>query len=59
LQRVNAVVSRALRKFEMQAKLVDLGFEVAGGTSGEFAAWIHTKIVKWVATDSGAKAEGL
>ena len=38
VQRVNAVVIRALKWPEMQAKLVDLGFEAAGGSPEEFAA---------------------
>ena len=61
VQRVNKVVNAALKKPEMQTKLVDLGFEVAGGTSDEFSKWISTEIVKWakVVKDSGAKAEGL
>jgi tripartite-type tricarboxylate transporter receptor subunit TctC len=58
---VNAVVNRALQRPEMQAKLVDLGFEAAGGTPEEFAAWIRKEIVKWakIVKDSGAKAEGV
>jgi tripartite-type tricarboxylate transporter receptor subunit TctC len=61
VQRVNAVVNRALQRPEMQAKLVDLGFEAAGGTPEEFAAWIRKEIVKWakIVKDSGAKAEGV
>ncbi len=61
VQRVNAVVNRALKRPEMQAKLVDLGFEVAGGTPEEFAAWIRREIVKWakIVKESGAKAEGV
>ena len=61
VQRVNRVVNGALKKPEMQSKLIDLGFEVAGGTPEEFATWIRTEIVKWakVVKDSGARAEGL
>ena len=61
VRRVNTVVNRALKRPEMQAKLVDLGFEVAGGTPEEFAAWIRKEIVKWakVVKDSGARAEGV
>jgi tripartite-type tricarboxylate transporter receptor subunit TctC len=61
VQRVNAAANRALQKAEMQAKLVDLGFEVAGGTPDEFGAWIRKEIVKWakIVKDSGAKAEGV
>jgi tripartite-type tricarboxylate transporter receptor subunit TctC len=61
VQRVNAVVNRALKRPEMQAKLVDLGFEAAGGTPEEFAAWIRKEIVKWakIVKDSGARAEGV
>jgi tripartite-type tricarboxylate transporter receptor subunit TctC len=61
VQRVNAAVNRALKRPEMQTKLVDLGFEVAGGSPGEFATWIRTEIVKWakVVKESGARAEGV
>lgn len=61
VRRFNSVVNRALKKPELQVKLVELGFEVAGGTSEEFATWIRTEIVKWakVVKESGAKAEGL
>jgi tripartite-type tricarboxylate transporter receptor subunit TctC len=61
VQRVNAVVNRALKRPEMQSKLVDLGFETAGGTPDEFGAWIRKEIVKWakIVRESGAKAEGV
>jgi tripartite-type tricarboxylate transporter receptor subunit TctC len=61
IQRVNAAVNRALKRPEMQAKLVELGFETAGGTPEEFGAWIRREIVKWakIVKDSGAKAEGV
>ena len=61
IQRVNAVVNRALKRPEMQSKLVDLGFEVAGGTTAHFATWIRSEIIKWakVVKESGAKAEGV
>ncbi len=59
VQRVNKVVNSALTRPEMQAKLVELGFETAGGTPDEFAAWIKREMVKWakIVKDSGAKAE--
>jgi tripartite-type tricarboxylate transporter receptor subunit TctC len=61
VQRVNAVVNRALQRPEMQSKLVDLGFEAAGGSPEDFAAWVRKEIVKWakIVKDSGAKAEGV
>ena len=59
VQRLNGVVVKALKTPELQAKLADLGFEIAGGTPEQFAAWIRTELVKWgkVVKDSGAKAE--
>ncbi len=59
VQRLNGVVVKALKTPELQAKLADLGFEIAGGTPEQFAAWIKTELVKWgkVVKDSGAKAE--
>ena len=32
---------------DMQAKMIPLGFEPAGGTSAEFAAYIKTDVEKW------------
>ncbi|MGH8617339.1 MAG: tripartite tricarboxylate transporter substrate binding protein [Burkholderiales bacterium] len=57
--RLNGVVNKALKTPELQGKLADLGFESAGGTPEQFAAWIRTELVKWgkVVKDSGAKAE--
>ena len=59
VMRVNKVVNAALTKPEMQTKLIELGFESAGGTPDEFAAWIKREIVKWakIVKESGAKAE--
>jgi tripartite-type tricarboxylate transporter receptor subunit TctC len=59
IRRVNGVAMRALKNAEFQAKLQELGFEIAGGTPEQFDAWIRTEIGKWakVVKESGAKAE--
>ena len=61
VKRVNGVVQRALATRELQDKLGELGFEIAGGTPQEFAAWIRREIAKWaqVVKASGAKAAGM
>jgi tripartite-type tricarboxylate transporter receptor subunit TctC len=40
---------------EMQAKMIPLGFEPAGGTSAEFAAYIKTDVEKWKKVIADAK----
>jgi tripartite-type tricarboxylate transporter receptor subunit TctC len=59
IRRVNGVVMRALKSAELQSKLLELGFEIAGGTPEQFDQWIRAEIVKWakVVKESGAKAE--
>lgn len=59
VRRVNAAVNRALKTRALQDKLVEQGFNLAGGTPEEFAAWIRTEIPKWnkVVKDAGLKME--
>ena len=40
---------------DMQAKMIPLGFEPAGGTSAEFAAYIKTDVEKWKKVIADAK----
>lgn len=47
IQRLNATVRRALATRELQAKLGDLGFDIAGGSPQDFGAYIRTEIAKW------------
>src|SRR6185503_7248097 len=47
IRRVNGVAVRALKNPEFQAKLQELGFEIAGGTPEQFDAWIRAEIGKW------------
>lgn len=57
--RVNAAVNKALKNKELQDKMVEQGFSLAGGTPDEFAGWIRTEIPKWnkVVKDAGLKME--
>ena len=59
VQRVNAAVNRALKNHDLQDKMVEQGFNLAGGTPDEFTAWIRTEIPKWnkVVKDAGLKME--
>ncbi len=47
LQRANAAVQRALKSRELQDRLAELGFEIAGGSPEDFAQWIRGEIPKW------------
>ena len=60
VQRVNGAVQKALKSRELQAKLSELGFEIAGGTPDEFAQWIRAEIPKWnrVVKAANVKIEG-
>jgi tripartite-type tricarboxylate transporter receptor subunit TctC len=60
VQRLNGAVQRALKSKELQTRLSDLGFEIAGGTPEEFARWIQGEIPKWnrVVKAAGVKIEG-
>jgi hypothetical protein len=42
----------------LQAKLHDLGFEIAGDTPEHFAGWIKTELVKWGKGGQGLGREG-
>ena len=59
VMRVNAAVNKALKTKELQDKMVEQGFSLAGGTPDEFTAWIRTEIPKWnkVVKDAGLKME--
>jgi tripartite-type tricarboxylate transporter receptor subunit TctC len=59
VRRVNAAVNRAIRTRGLQEKLVEQGFDLAGGTPEEFAAWLRSEIPKWnkVVKDAGLKME--
>jgi tripartite-type tricarboxylate transporter receptor subunit TctC len=57
--RLNQEIVRALKERDVRERLVGLGFEVAGNTPEEFAAWMKSERTKWakVIQDSGAKPE--
>jgi len=59
VQRLNATVQKALKNPELQAKITEQGFNIAGGTPDEFAAWIKAEIPKWakVVKDAGLRPE--
>lgn len=59
VQRVNAAVNRAMKTRALQDKMVEQGFNLAGGTPDEFAAWIRTEIPKWnkIVKDAGLKQQ--
>jgi len=52
-------IVRSLQARDVRDRLVGLGFEVAGNTPEEFAAWMKSERTKWakVIQESGAKPE--
>jgi tripartite-type tricarboxylate transporter receptor subunit TctC len=59
VNRVNAEIGNALSSPDVQEKLAQLGLEWKANTSGEFAAFLRSEVVKWTKAvrDSGAKAD--
>jgi len=57
--RLHADLVKVLRQPDVVQKLDGLGFEIAGSTPGEFAAYIRSEIKKWekVVRASGAKSD--
>jgi tripartite-type tricarboxylate transporter receptor subunit TctC len=47
IQRVNAAVVQALRQPELAQRLIELGFEIIGGTPEHFADWTTAQLPKW------------
>jgi len=59
VSKLNSEVNGILRAPEMQSHLIELGFEVAGGTPEQFAEHIRLEITKWAkaVNSSGAKID--
>ena len=57
--RINADIMAALGSPEVRKRLLDLGFEVVGGTPEQFGAYLKSEITKWtkVINDSGARPD--
>ena len=57
--KLNQEIVRTLHLPDIKERLVGLGFEVAGNSPEEFAAWMKSERTKWakVIQDSGAKPE--
>jgi len=57
--RLNREANRALATARIRRQLTDQGIEPAGGTSGQFADFMHAELVKWgkIVRESGARVE--
>ena len=45
--RLNAEVNKVLALPEVRQRILDIGYEPAGGTAGEAASWIRSDLDKW------------
>lgn len=46
-ERLNAEVNKVLALPEVRQRILDIGYEPAGGTAGEAASWIRSDLEKW------------
>lgn len=59
IERVNQEANKALATEQIRRRLTDQGIEPAGGTPGEFAAFVRAELVKWgkIVRESGARVD--
>jgi len=59
IERLNREANKALATALIRRRLTDQGIEPAGGTPGQFAEFMRTKLVKWgkIVRESGARVE--
>jgi tripartite-type tricarboxylate transporter receptor subunit TctC len=47
IQRLNSEVSKVLAEPEVKERFNALGYEIAGGSPGQFGDWLRTESAKW------------
>lgn len=59
VDKVNAVLAKALATAEVGQRIMELGSESASGSPEQFGAFLSSEIVKWgqMAKESGARAD--
>ena len=59
IAKLNTELAKAISLPEVQKRMLDLGLEPAGGTPGEFAAFVKADIARWasVVKDAGVRTE--